>query len=75
MEQVAEILRLLGGTVIYRPYVYAFFACFLVYATYHLGWKRMLTFMVTTWLIAFCARSWTKARKNWNAKPQAVNRR
>lgn len=53
MEQVAEILRLLAGTVIYRPYVYAFFACFLVYATYHLGWKRMLTFMVTTWLIAF----------------------
>jgi putative membrane protein len=55
MEHCAEFLRLLGGTVIYRPYVYAFFTCFLVYAIYHLGWKRMLTFMVTTWIIAFAS--------------------
>jgi len=53
MEHVAEFIRLLAGTVIYRPYVYAFLVCFLVYATYHLGWKRMITFMVMTWIIAF----------------------
>lgn len=53
MEPIAEFFRLLAGTVIYRPYVYAFLACFLVYATYHLGWKRMLTFMVLTWFIAY----------------------
>lgn len=48
-----EFLRLLAGSVIYRPYVYAFFVCFLVFATYHLGWRRMLTFLVTTYLIAY----------------------
>lgn len=53
MEQIFEFLRLLAGTVIYRPYVYAFLICFLVYAVYHLGWRRMLTFMAVTWIIAF----------------------
>lgn len=55
MEQLSEFLRLLAGTVIYRPYVYVFLACFLACAIYHLGWKRMLTFLVTTWFIAFGA--------------------
>jgi uncharacterized membrane protein len=48
-----EVLRLLWGTVIHRPYVYAFFACFLAFAVYQLGWRRTVTFAATTWAIAF----------------------
>lgn len=46
-------LSLLWGTVVHRPYVYAFFACFLAFAGYQLGVRRTLTFAVSTWLIAF----------------------
>jgi uncharacterized membrane protein len=47
------LLALLWGTVVHRPYVYAFFACFLAFALYQLGARRTLTFAVSTWLIAF----------------------
>lgn len=55
MEELATFFRLFVGTIIYRPYVYMFFACFLVFATYHLGWKRMVTFLVSTYLIAYAS--------------------
>ncbi len=51
----AETLRLLWGTVIHRPYVWAFFACFLAFALRHLGARRTLTFAVGTWAVAFAA--------------------
>src|SRR5271166_6318639 len=53
MTDVAEFLRLLLGSVIHRPYVYAFFACFVVFATHQLGWRRMLAFFVTTYAITY----------------------
>jgi uncharacterized membrane protein len=54
-------LPLLWGTVLHRPYVYAFFACFLVFGVYQLGWKRAATFALSTWLIAFaCEYSSTR---------------
>ena len=46
-----ELARLLWGTVVHRPYVYAFFACFLLFALHQLGWRRTLTFAVSTWLV------------------------
>ncbi|HSD22154.1 MAG TPA: carotenoid biosynthesis protein [Anaeromyxobacter sp.] len=52
---LAETAVLLWGTVVHRPYVYAFLACFLVFAGYQLGWRRTLTFGVATWLLAFGA--------------------
>ena len=58
---VFEFWQLLLGSIIHRPYVYAFFACFVVLATYQLGWKRMLTFLVSTWVITFlCEYSSTR---------------
>ena len=55
------LLTLLWGTVVHRPYVYAFFACFLASAGYQLGWKRTATFALSTWLIAFsCEYSSTR---------------
>ena len=50
-----ELLVLLWGSVIHRPYVYAFFACFLAFAAYQLGARRTLTFALCTWAIAFGA--------------------
>jgi putative membrane protein len=52
---LAETAALLWGTVVHRPYVYAFLACFLAFAGYQLGWRRTLTFTVATWLLAFGA--------------------
>lgn len=61
MFEIIAFLKLLLGTVIYRPYVYAFFACFLLFAVYHLGWKRMWTFLVSTFIVAFlCEYSSTR---------------
>lgn len=57
----AELASLLWGSVVHRPYVYAFFACFLAFALHQLGWKRTATFAVSTWLIAFgCEYSSTR---------------
>lgn len=53
MEDISTFFRLLWGTVVYRPYVYAFLACFIVFAAHHMGVKRMLTFMVSTYIVAF----------------------
>jgi putative membrane protein len=50
-----ELVTLLWGTVRYRPYVYAFLACFLVFAVYQVGWRRTLTFALPTWALAFLA--------------------
>lgn len=53
MDAIFEILRLFLGSIIYRPYVYAFFACFLFFAVYQLGWGRALTFLVSTFFVAY----------------------
>ncbi|ABS28256.1 carotenoid biosynthesis protein [Anaeromyxobacter sp. Fw109-5] len=52
---LAEIAALLWGSVVHRPYVYAFLACFLAFAWYQLGGRRTLTFAAATWLLAFGA--------------------
>jgi len=55
------VASLLWGTVVHRPYVYAFFCCFLAFAWYQLGWRRTVTFAVATWLVAFgCEYSSTR---------------
>jgi uncharacterized membrane protein len=46
-------LELGWGTVVYRPYVYAFLVCYLVFAIYHLGTKKTFLFLAGTYLIAF----------------------
>lgn len=47
------LVTLLWGTVVHRPYVYAFLACFVAFAVYQLGGRRAATFAVATWLVAF----------------------
>jgi len=41
------------GTVISRPYVFAFFAAYLLAAIPHLGWRKVALFTPTGYLIAF----------------------
>ena len=50
---IADLLRLLAGSVVHRPYVYTFLACFVAFATYQLGWRRMLAFLVPTYLLTY----------------------
>src|SRR6187551_3088877 len=61
MTELIEFARLLWGTVLYRPYVYAFFACFLVFALREWGRKRTGFWIISTFLIAFaCEYSATR---------------
>lgn len=48
-----EFFDLLIGTVLLRPYVFVFLACYLTIAGLHLGWKRTLIFTVMAYTIAF----------------------
>ncbi len=48
-----EILRLLWGTVLLRPYVFTFFAAYLFLAVSSIGWKRTGIFTVIAFIIAF----------------------
>lgn len=41
------------GTVVMRPYVFAFLAAYLVAAVLHLGWRATLGFTITGYLISF----------------------
>ena len=50
-----EFLSLLLGTVVLRPYVFAFLLCFLALAWLQIGWTRTLTWTVTGYLIALVA--------------------
>lgn len=55
MADLGEFLRLFAGTVVYRPYVYAFFLCYLVFSVAHVGAKRTAAYTVMAWLVAFAA--------------------
>jgi uncharacterized membrane protein len=48
-----EFLRLLLGTVIYRPYVYGFFACFLFFALRLFKPRAVLAYLLISYLIAY----------------------
>lgn len=41
------------GTITMRPYVFAFFAAFLLACVPHVGWRKTITFTVVGYLIAF----------------------
>jgi putative membrane protein len=46
-------MDILIGTFTMRPYVFAFFAAFLLACVPHVGWRRTLSFTVVGYLIAF----------------------
>jgi uncharacterized membrane protein len=55
MMPVAEVGRLLVGTLVLRPYVFAFLALHLAGASGLLGWRRSLGFTGITWAVALAA--------------------
>jgi uncharacterized membrane protein len=52
---ILGLLGLLGGSLLLRPYVFAFFAVYLVAAAAEWGWRRATTFTVLAGGIAFLA--------------------
>ncbi|MBM4285849.1 MAG: carotenoid biosynthesis protein [Deltaproteobacteria bacterium] len=52
---MVDMLTLLAGTVVLRPYVFIFLAAYLVLATWHLGAGRTLVFLPLGYLTAFLA--------------------
>jgi uncharacterized membrane protein len=57
-----EFSRLLLGTILLRPYVFAFLAVYLVAAAVHLGWRKTLLFLPAgywlAWLSEFSSIHW-----------------
>jgi putative membrane protein len=52
---VSDFLQIAVGTVTMRPYVFAFFAAFLLAAVPHIGWRRTLAFTGCGYLISFAS--------------------
>ena len=52
---MSDFFEIAVGTVTMRPYVFAFFASYLVASVLHLGWKKTLWFTVIGYLIAFAS--------------------
>ena len=50
-----EILRLLAGTLILRPYVFVFLAVYLFAAVTKIGWARTAAYTLVAWAIAYAA--------------------
>ncbi|KAF0215011.1 MAG: hypothetical protein FD174_4251 [Geobacteraceae bacterium] len=48
-----DIVKIAVGTVTMRPYVFAFFAAYLIAAVTHLGWRKTFCFTVIGYLISF----------------------
>jgi len=61
MPEAASWVERLWGTLLLRPYVYAFLLVYLVLSIRHLGIARCVTFTLGTWTIAFaCEYSSTR---------------
>lgn len=50
-----EVIERIGGMVVHRPYVFVFFAVYLVAAVSRLGWARSGLFTALAYAIAFAA--------------------
>jgi putative membrane protein len=55
MTELAELPRLLLGTLVLRPYVFGFLALHAAGASALLGWRRTIGFTLVTWAVALAA--------------------
>lgn len=55
IDELLQFLRLVAGTVIHRPYVYAFFVCYLAFAWRHLRGRDVMLYTLLSYGIAFAA--------------------
>jgi putative membrane protein len=54
---MSDVPRLLLGSLVLRPYVFAFLGLHLAGASALLGWRRTAAFTLITWIVAFVAES------------------
>jgi uncharacterized membrane protein len=52
---MSDFFHIAVGTITMRPYVFAFFASYLVAAVLHLGWRKTVWFTIAGYLIAFAS--------------------
>ena len=50
---MTEMFHIACGTITMRPYVFAFFAAFLLACVPHIGWRKTALFTIAAYLIAF----------------------
>lgn len=50
-----DLLARIGGMFVHRPYVFVFFAVFLLIAVARMGWLRTALFTLIGWTVAFAA--------------------
>ncbi len=50
-----EFLRLFWGTILLRPYVFAFLAAYIVVGWRHIGWKRTLAYIPAGYALAWAS--------------------
>lgn len=55
MTALRDALVLLWGTVVHRPYVYAFFLCFLAFSLFQQGPRRTTLYLLVAYLIALAS--------------------
>jgi putative membrane protein len=59
---MCELPRLLWGTILLRPYVFAFLAAYVAAGWRHIGWKRTLAYIPVgyslAWISEFCSIHW-----------------
>jgi uncharacterized membrane protein len=57
-----DLLRLLWGTILLRPYVFAFLVVYLIASANHQGWRRTLVYLPVgyglAWLSEYCSIHW-----------------
>jgi uncharacterized membrane protein len=57
-----EVLRLFWGTVVLRPYVFAFLAIYIIAGAKHIGWKKTLLYIpvgyALAWTSEYCSINW-----------------
>jgi hypothetical protein len=59
-EYMIHFFELLISTIVYRPYVFIFFACYLFLAITHIGWRRAALFTTVEYAVAFLCE-WSSA--------------
>lgn len=75
---MGDFCRLFLGTIILRPYVFAFLSVYLVAATTHLGWRRTLLFLPVgyslAWLSEYSSIHWGFPYGDYFYIPSTIDR-
>jgi uncharacterized membrane protein len=75
---MSDLLHLLWGTILLRPYVFAFLAVYLVASANHQGWRRTLVYLPIgyglAWLSEYCSIHWGFPYGDYYYIPHTVDR-